>query len=171
MSGHRPEHADTVQAVSLVRRYNKNQDMNEARGLEGLDQRFVATNGGVSPSQLLWLEDTIRTCRLKGKRALVASHLPIHPSVAEADSLAWNSEEILKVVHGPSAAGRPVVAAVLSGHDRGGYCRDEQGVHHVVVEALVECCPPLNAYGILEVHADKLVLQGTGVASSYTMTL
>ena len=96
----------------------------------------------------------------------------VHPSVAEADSLAWNGEDVLRVLHSAlTAEGKPVVAAVLSGHDRGGYCRDTQGIHHVVVEALGECCPPLNAYGVLEIHHEKLVLKGESTVSSYTMNI
>lgn len=164
-----PDHANTTQAVSLLRKYNKNRNMNEVHGLEGLEQRFNATNGGISQDQLLWLSQVLQDTANKGKKAIICMHMPIYPEVAEPSCLLWNYDEVLRTIH--SGRNMGCVALVLSGHDRGGCVRDPAGVHHVVVEGIVECCPPLTAFGVLELYENKITLRGESTMSSYTIRL
>ena len=51
-----------VTSKALAEEYlmiNKNEDKNSPLGLQGLDKRFVAYNGGVGPDQLRWLEQIL----------------------------------------------------------------------------------------------------------------
>jgi len=169
VAGREVEHANTAQAVGLLRNYNKNRNMNEAGGLDGLDQRFVATNGGISQEQLLWLGQVLQDTAALQKRAVICTHMPLHPEVADAKYLLWNYDEVLKTIH----AGRNYncVAAVFSGHERGGYFRDSAGVHHVVIEGMVECAYPLNAFGLVELYHDKIQVRGKSMMSSCTLQI
>ena len=80
-----------------------------------------------------------------------------------------------------------VVALVLTGHYHpGGYAawapppRDDGNggegggsnvIHFVGLEGLVEAPPGLNAYAVVDVHADRLEVTGFGCAASRTLAL
>ena len=46
---------------------------------------------------------------------------------------------------------------------------DEWGIHHRVLNAVVETKPGTDCYGIVDVYTDRLEVQGTGDMVSATM--
>lgn len=63
------------------------------------------------------------------------------------------------------------VAAVLSGHDHKGAYEFSNGIHHVVLEAMLESAPENTAFGFLEVHQDHLQIVGVGSVTSRKLRL
>lgn len=50
-----------------------------------------------------------------------------------------------------------------------GYAVDDWGLHHRVLNAVVETEPGTNCYGIIDVYSDRLELRGTGNMVSAAM--
>lgn len=65
-----------------------------------------------------------------------------------------------------------VVAATMAGHThQNGYVVDACGIHHLVLPAVVETPPGRDAYGIVEVLHDRLLLKGADTCMSATIKL
>lgn len=95
-----------------------------------------------------------------GDAVIVATHVPVHPLVANTlESLAWDFEHLLALlkVH-------RCVKVVLAGHDhRGGYYMDAgTGVHHITVPGMLEAEPGTKRYAILELGTQYVLLRGEG---------
>lgn len=88
-----------------------------------------------------------------------AGHLPVHPCSTTPICLAWNFDEVLAVIRSHSS-----VVCFMAGHDHdGGYCCDkETGVHHLTLEGVIETPPNSNAFGVVSVYKDRMVLKGSG---------
>lgn len=81
-------------------------------GLKGVARRFVRFGGGASSAQVDWLRAELADARAKGERALVLSHLPLHPATAPPACLLWNYDEVVAALEEFPGT----VAAVLAGH-------------------------------------------------------
>jgi manganese-dependent ADP-ribose/CDP-alcohol diphosphatase len=156
-------------AVALLKANNPNYGSNEnsPEGLEGVDRRFVAFNGGLGDTQLAWLRTTLQAARAAHERVVVVSHLPLLPASSHPVCLVWNYEAVLAILRDYA----DVVAISLAGHaHKGGYGRDEtSGIHFRVVEAVLESLAP--TYGVLEVFSDFVRIVGTGdcVSADYDL--
>jgi manganese-dependent ADP-ribose/CDP-alcohol diphosphatase len=147
---------------------NPNRDKNSPSGLEGAARRFVMFNGGVGSAQLRWLDGVLRGAAARREKAVVCSHLPVHPGAASPTGLMWNYEEVAAVVRRHGGC----VVACLAGHDhKGGYAVDDRGVHHRTLEAALECPPGTDAFGRVEVYPDRLRLVGSDRMASTEMLL
>lgn len=154
------------QADTILQHRNPNYDKNDnsPEGLNGMAKRFVAFNGGVGPTQLAWLRETLEEARANQQRVVLVSHLPLLPGSSNPVCLLWNHAEVLRVVRGY----RDVVALSLSGHaHQGGYRRDpKSGIHFRVIEAVLENPSPADTYAIMDVYDDRLSLRGFGNCTS-----
>lgn len=151
------DHPRTRAALELLESKNPNSDKNSPEGLNGVDRRFVKFNGGVGEEQLEWIEKELQKATASEQKVVICSHLPLDPGAAFPSTLLWNYEEVMDVVHKHNC-----VVACLAGHaHEGGHCRDSHGVHHHVLEAVLECPPGTNAYGHIDVYPDHLALCGT----------
>lgn len=161
------DHPKHGEAVEILARRNPNPDKNDTSGLQGYDKRFVAFGGGVSQQQLMWLRHELLEARQHGQRVVIWGHVPLCPGTAPHTCLVWNYQEVLAELH---RAGSGVVVATLSGHThRNGYVQDEHGIHHLVLPGVVEAPPGRDAFGVLELWDDKLVLQGADICMSINM--
>ena len=79
-------------------------------------RRWVPYNGGVSDEQLAWLSAVLQIAKDAGEEVVVFSHQPVH-SPSKPQSLVWNAEQVLSVLH---AAGN--VRMWIAGHDHDGQC-------------------------------------------------
>jgi hypothetical protein len=60
----------------------------------------------------------------------------------------------------------------MAGHThQNGYLVDESGIHHLVLPAVLETPPGRDAYGTVEVLADRLVLKGVDTCMSAVVKL
>lgn len=76
---------------------------------------------------------------------------------------AWNADKIEAILNKSAS-----VVAVFSGHDHPGGYACVAGKHYIIPEAVLESPEDSNAYGIVRVYADHLVIQGCGVVTSRT---
>ena len=161
------------QAVEVLQRHNsanyENGDENSPEGLEGVQQRFVAFNGGIGEIQLQWLRDELQTARQNQQRVLILSHQPILPDSDNHVCLMWNYEQVLQILRDY----KDVVGASFCGHaHEGGYLRDpESGIHFRILEAVLENPHPHHTYAMVDFYSDRLHLRGFGNCESAVYSL
>ena len=110
-------------------------------------------NGGVSASQIGWLERTLGAAAEAGERTIVFCHYPVWPE--DAHNL-WNAGEVLRALDAFTC-----VAACISGHKHNGGYAERNGVHHLALQGMVETADE-NAFAVVEVHHDHLRVVGYG---------
>uniref|UniRef100_A0A3Q3X8I3 Manganese-dependent ADP-ribose/CDP-alcohol diphosphatase n=1 Tax=Mola mola TaxID=94237 RepID=A0A3Q3X8I3_MOLML len=147
------------EAMTLLRHYNTNENLNSPPYGEGLRERFTMFNGGFGKDQLAWLDSLLSSADKKQERVTIVCHLPVHPKSAETTCLAWNFDKVLAMIRSHSC-----VVCFLAGHEhKGGYHLDtDTGVHHLTLEAVIETPPDSNAFGMVFVYDDRMELKGSG---------
>ena len=167
--GYPPGHPNHELAKRILEEKNPNEEKNSNKGLTGLDKRFVKFGGGVSQSQVAWLERELNVCRQRGEKAIICSHLCIHPNTCVPTCLLYNYDQVLNVLqqYAPD-----VVLATFAGHaHHDGYHRDEFGIHHRVCEAVLETEPGHDCHGIVHVCDNVIEICGFGNFTSATYHL
>jgi manganese-dependent ADP-ribose/CDP-alcohol diphosphatase len=172
--GYPPDHPRNRAAWEMLDAHNPNdctrQDIDLSQGMTGVDSRWMPYNGAHGEEQLAWLETTLGEAKAAGERVVVLTHVGVCPGVCDDDTLAWDYDKVLALLHGP--AGKGVVAAVLSGHDhKGGYVRDGEGIHHLTFKAPLETPPPAGCHAIVEVSDRALLVRGYGRQESRLLLL
>ncbi|KAM8945704.1 manganese-dependent ADP-ribose/CDP-alcohol diphosphatase-like [Pelodytes ibericus] len=161
--GRDPESILYGKSLKLLKEKNPNEDMNSPKGIE--EQQFVQFNGGVSSTQLNWINSILASSDEKEEKVVVVGHLPIHPDSTDAICLAWNYKKILSVLHA-----HPCVVGYFAGHDHdGGYCVDACGIHHITFKGVIETPPENQAFGTMYMYRDKMVLKGRSLVLSRTL--
>ena len=80
----------------------------------------------------------------------------------------WNYENVLDLLWEFD----DVVLAYLAGHcHEGGYYYDEKRIHHITLQAIVECEPDINAFATVHVYNQHLVIEGIGRINTYRIEL
>ncbi|XP_072168241.1 manganese-dependent ADP-ribose/CDP-alcohol diphosphatase-like [Diadema setosum] len=145
-------------ALSILRAHNQNSDLEDHSGLEGLEKRFVDYNGGISNTQLDWLQGVLSKASVNNEKVMLFGHVPICPEVTLEDCLVWNYQEVLDILRAS-----PCVVATLFGHthEYAHHC-DEAGIHHLVLPAIVECQPGSNAFATFDVRDGGMVMHTEG---------
>lgn len=120
-------------------------------------RRWVPYNGMIGDEQKTWLVETLEQSVRNNERVMIFCHQPIY-SPSKPNSLIWNAEEILSILH---SSGN--VCLWMAGHDHdGNYCKDMNGIHHIIPPAPIEAEEGELAYGHIDVCADNLILHWTG---------
>lgn len=120
-------------------------------------RRWVPYNGGVSDEQLQWLDKVLQLSYNQNEKVIIFAHQPIW-APDKPQSLIWNSEDILSVLHK-----RDNVCLWIAGHDHSGqYDVDNTGIHHLVPPAPIESVIGDKTYGHIDVYKDKLFLTWNG---------
>ncbi|KAG0603215.1 hypothetical protein M758_10G075900 [Ceratodon purpureus] len=159
------DHPHTKAAMEILNTRNPNEEKNSPDGLVGVERRFVKFNGGVGEEQLAWLEKTLQEATDAKQKVVICCHLPLDPGAAFPSTLLWNYDVLMEVVHKFNC-----VVACLGGHaHEGGHSVDSHGVHHHVLEAVLECPPGTDSYGYIAVYPDHLSLCGTDRMASTDM--
>ncbi|QNR85936.1 metallophosphoesterase [Pedobacter riviphilus] len=117
-------------------------------------------NGALSSRQKLWLENNLQQAVSKNEKVIIFSHHPF----SCADGLeVINGKELITLV-----SRYPCVKALIAGHHHtGGYC-EESGIPSVIVEGMVET-EQENAWGVVELYKDKIMIKGKGRVTSRTI--
>ena len=156
------------QAEDIIRANNPNWG-NKPNWLEGLSEekkKFVPYNGGMTDTQLQWLEETLECCKRKGQQVIVFVHSALTGGFCRPSSISWSGKEALDLLHSSG-----VVLAVFSGHDHdGGYlhqpARDPGapggGIRHICPPAPLEATPGTAAYGILHLESGRAKFEWKG---------
>ncbi len=128
--------------------------------LDGNDAGY----GVIGREQLDWLRRTLARAEAQGERVLLFCHFAVAQEAAAHHRL--NQPEPLKQILAES----PCVVAYLAGHDHQGGYAEKDGLYHVTVQAMVDASAK-NAFGVVHVYDDRLVLEGIGDVPSRTMKL
>ena len=80
--------------------------------------------------------------------------------------MAWNYRDILEVV-----LRSPAIKLAFAGHDHLGGYTSINGKHFVTLEALLEAPSGSNAYGVVQVLEDRVVIRGKGTVTSRELLL
>ncbi|WP_298711504.1 metallophosphoesterase [Chitinophaga sp.] len=116
-------------------------------------------NGGISSTQMKWLQGLLAEAQEKGEMVLVLSH---HPLGCAEGLTALNDQEIVSLL-----AKYSCVKALISGHHHAGAFCMVGKLPCIVLEGMVETDE--NSYGTIALHPDKLVITGTGRMTSRTI--
>lgn len=119
-------------------------------------------NGGISKAQLQWLKQELDAAQQKDEKVMVFSHHPLYVS-ASPGLTALNDQEIVDLL-----TIYPCVKAGISGHHHPGDFATYKGIHFITTEGMVET-ENENAYGILELTDDQIILKGIERTKSYTL--
>ncbi|XP_042043988.1 manganese-dependent ADP-ribose/CDP-alcohol diphosphatase-like isoform X1 [Salvia splendens] len=159
------DHPNTIKAVNFLKKRNPNLDKNSPNGLVGLERRFLMFNGAVGEEQMEWLDNVLEDATKLNQNVVVCCHLPLDPGASSIESLLWNYDDVMEVIHRYNC-----VKVCLGGHDhRGGHSVDSRGVHHRVLEAALECPSGTNAFGSIDIFHDRLLLSGADRMESQEM--
>ena len=152
--------------IEMLRKHNKNKDLQSPDGLCGLERRFVRFNGAIGREQLLWLQSTLKRAEKQGQKVVIFSHVPIYPTKEDVMTILWNYEDVLKVLWQ-----FPCVVACFHGHTHEyAYEVDEKGIHHYVFDAVIEAPQDSNAFATLHVKDDSIVIEGFGIVENQVLT-
>lgn len=114
-------------------------------------------NGGISSKQVQWLEQVLKRAEKKGEKVLIFSH---HPFSCAEGLTVLNDKAVLAII----AQYKSVKALIAGHHHAGGFCY-AAGLPCIIAEGMVETGDK-NAYGVVELYPDKLVLTGYGRMTS-----
>jgi manganese-dependent ADP-ribose/CDP-alcohol diphosphatase len=153
-------------ACDILQKNNPNypDDENSPQGMEGVQKRVVAFNGGIDEPQFEWLRETLEAAKKEKQKVIILSHQPILPDTSSPTCLMWNYDEVLEILREYKCT----IAASFSGHaHRCGYVRDkESGIHFRVFASPLESMDPVKTYGFVDVHDDRLEIRGEGDLTS-----
>ena len=119
-------------------------------------------NGGVSPSQLAWMEKELTASDAANQPVIVCGH---HPVLPEDGHQAWNSRAIVEPFERHSC-----VRAYLCGHFHDGAETAVKGVPCITFKSILHK-PGVTAYAVLRLHKDRLVIEGRGREKSREIPL
>lgn len=119
-------------------------------------------NGGVSRTQLEFLEKELEAADRRGLRAVVLGHFPVFPP---AGHNLWNDDEVVARLerHGS-------VAAYFSGHNHAGGHAEKNGVHYLTFSGMVET-PDTGAWAVVTLDRDRILVEGFGREPDRTLPL
>ncbi|CAF3687807.1 unnamed protein product [Adineta steineri] len=156
------------QAMNFLRKYNQNENVNDPSGLDGYQQRFIQLNGGLTQKQLCWLQEQLTKAESLNEKVIIIGHIPIHPNAGDELALLWNYGDVLNILW----EFNNTVLAYIAGHSHeGAYFYDEKKIHHLTLQAIVECEPDTNAFATIHVYKEYLIIQGIGRINTYRIDL
>jgi manganese-dependent ADP-ribose/CDP-alcohol diphosphatase len=119
-------------------------------------------NGGLSASQLAWLDGQLAEADAAGQVAIVCGHHPLLPAESHQ---AWNADEVLAVIDR-----HPSLRAYFNGHNHTGAELVRNGVPFITFKSILQK-PGITAYSVIRLFADRLEIEGQGREQSRTLAL
>lgn len=110
-------------------------------------------NGAIGNEQLNWLKTELDSAESLGLPVILLCHFPVYPP--DPVHQLWNSGAVLDLI-----AGYRCVKAWLNGHNHAGNYGMRKGVHFITFTGMVDTGE--NAFSIIEISQDKLVVKGYG---------
>lgn len=153
-----------IEAMDLLKKHNTNESPNDPTNLRGHQRRFVQFNGGITSTQLGWLNNQLTQSRNRNEKVIIIGHIPIHPSACDHLDLLWNYKEVLDLLWKFDQT----ILAYICGHDHdGGYFRDRKNIHHLTLHAVVECELNTNSFATVNVFKNYILIEGVGRIGTY----
>lgn len=110
-------------------------------------------NGGIDETQLAWLERELTAADAAGEIVLVCGHHPLLP--ADAHQL-WDAKTVIELL-----VKHRCVKAWLNGHNHAGDYALHEGIHCITFRSILHE-PGVNAWAVVSVLPDRLVIEGHG---------
>lgn len=114
-------------------------------------------NGALGPVQRAWLADELADAAAQGQRAVIFSHLPVHPESSSPGALLWDHREVLALLERA-----PAFHAWIAGHHHAGGYAQIRGRHFLTLRGMVEAPAGDNAYAVVEATPGGLAVDGRG---------
>lgn len=111
-------------------------------------------NGAIGQAQLDWIAWQLAAADAAGEHVLLFCHFPIHP--AGHPMTLWNEADLRALV---SRYKSP--AAWIAGHAHEALYAAVDGLHHLTLEGML-MTPDSNAFAVLDLYPDRLVVEGYG---------
>lgn len=119
-------------------------------------------NGGISETQLKWLEAELTAADTEKERIILCGHHPLLPATGHQ---VWNAEEVLAVIDR-----HPSVVAYFNGHNHAGAEEIRNGVPYITFKSILHE-PEVNAFSAIHLFADRMEIEGNGREQSRTIPL
>ena len=119
-------------------------------------------NGGLSTTQLEWLDKELADADAAKETVIVCGH---HPLLPENGYQVWNSGEVLAVIDR-----HPCVKAYFNGHNHAGAEAVRNGIPYITFKSVLHE-PGVNSYSAIRLYADRLEIEGNGREVSRTLGL
>lgn len=119
-------------------------------------------NGGISHKQMEWLKQELEKAEKQKEKVIILSH---HPLFAAPGLTALNDLEIVEML-----ASYSCVKAGISGHHHPGDFGTFKDIPFITTEGMIETADE-NAYGIVELTSDRIILTGKGRTRSYDLPI
>ena len=119
-------------------------------------------NGGISETQLKWLNSLLEAADNAKERVILCGH---HPLLPEDGLQAWNGDAVLAVIDR-----HPCVVACFSGHHHAGAEIIRHGIPFITFKSVLHE-PNLNSYSAIHLFSSKLKIEGNGREASRTIAL
>jgi manganese-dependent ADP-ribose/CDP-alcohol diphosphatase len=119
--------------------------------------------------QRAWLARTLKDAAARNQKAVILSHLLIKRGQASTKHEFYyirDADETLRIIEEAGC-----VAACFAGHYHKGGCTAAKGTHYVTLQGMVEAPIGVNAYAVVEVHADRMIVRGRGLAPDRVLAL
>lgn len=127
------------------------------RTLTALQQREAPNaqewNGGVSETQLAWLNQQLAQAQRSGQSVIVAGHYPLYPA---GGLNLWNDAAVIAVLEQ-----YPSVVAYFNGHHHDGNYGYQHGIHYVNFKGMVDT-EDENTFAVVAVYDNRLEVEGFG---------
>lgn len=118
-------------------------------------------DGGIGPTQLQWLDETLTTADAAGQKVALLCHFPIAP---ENQHNLWNAGEVVSRIV-PHAS----VKLWLNGHNHDGNYGVVSGVHCLNLKGMLDT--EQTSYAVLSFDADHIAVKGYGRQADMTLAL
>ena len=118
-------------------------------------------NGAVGKGQLEWIKNKLEIATKNHEKVILFCHFPIYP--ANVHNL-WNADTLTQLLSKYSC-----VVAYINGHNHEGNYGIKNQIHYLTLKGMVNTTE--NAYSIIEIHKDQLLLKGVGRQEDRKMPL
>lgn len=110
-------------------------------------------NGGLSGTQLKWLDAELTAADMEKERVILCGHHPLLP----LDSYrVWNADAVLALIDR-----HPSVIAYFNGHNHAGAEEIRNGIPFITFKSVLHE-PGVNSYSAIHVFPDRLKIEGNG---------
>ncbi len=110
-------------------------------------------NGGVSETQLAWLEKELTAADAAKEPVILCGH---HPLIPADGYQVWNSEVLLAMIDK-----HPSVATYFCGHQHAGAEVVRNGIPYITFKSMLHE-PGVNSWSVIHIYKDKLRIEGYG---------
>ena len=122
-------------------------------------QNHYDWNSAIGKEQQTWLKNELKIAKKMNQKVILFAHMPLLP---EHPTNLWNNEEIINILNKSSN-----VVAFINGHMHEGGYAFKDNIHFITISGMLNTM--INSYAILEIYADRLVLNGYGNQKNYTL--